>query len=193
MDIVLAALHGTIPSAPGQPQVLDPRLLATAAALRATWAAHTDPLPGIAQKTFHVNETDSPDRGPLLGRYPGDKYDGDGGNEDQGHPWALCTAAVAELYYRVAAEIRAAGTLAMDKLAAPFYAQVNIDSTTPLGDAIIALRTAGDRMIASILYHSDHLELSEQYDAWDGFEKSVQNLTWSYASVLSALRARTTC
>jgi len=42
----------------------------------------------------------------------------------------------------------------------------------------------------AVVFHSDHLELSEQFDATSGYEKSVANLSWSYASFLSALRAR---
>ena len=34
-------------------------------------------------------------------------------------------------------------------------------------------------------------DLSEQFDRTTGFEKSVANLTWSYAAYLSAVRART--
>lgn len=45
-------------------------------------------------------------------------------------------------------------------------------------------------MLNAILYHSDNLELSEQYDRYSGFEKSVRNLTWSYATFLSAVRAK---
>ena len=43
---------------------------------------------------------------------------------------------------------------------------------------------------AAIVFHSDHFELSEQFDAVTGFEKSVSNLSWSYAAFLSAIRAR---
>jgi glucoamylase len=35
------------------------------------------------------------------------------------------------------------------------------------------------------------VELSEQFDATTGYEKSVSNLSRSYASFLSAVRART--
>lgn len=35
------------------------------------------------------------------------------------------------------------------------------------------------------------LELSEQFDGVSGYEKSVKNLTWSYAASLSAVRAKT--
>ena len=45
-------------------------------------------------------------------------------------------------------------------------------------------------MLQAVVFHSDHFELSEQFDASSGFEKSVSNLSWSYASFLSALRAK---
>jgi glucoamylase len=45
-------------------------------------------------------------------------------------------------------------------------------------------------MLDSVLFHSDHLALSEQFDQRTGFEKSVRDLTWSYAAFLSAVRAR---
>lgn len=45
-------------------------------------------------------------------------------------------------------------------------------------------------MLRAIVFHSDHVELSEQFDAVTGFEKSVANLSWSYAAFLSAVRAR---
>ena len=45
-------------------------------------------------------------------------------------------------------------------------------------------------MLQAIVFHSDHFELSEQFDAVTGFEKSVRNLSWSYATFLSAIRAR---
>ena len=46
-------------------------------------------------------------------------------------------------------------------------------------------------MLQALIFHSDNLELSEQFDATTGYEKSVSNLTWSYASFLSATRTRT--
>ena len=45
-------------------------------------------------------------------------------------------------------------------------------------------------MLQAVIFHSDNLELSE-FDATAGYEKSVSNLSWSYASFLSAIRART--
>ena len=108
------------------------------------------------------------------------------------HPWALTTANFAELYYRVAAKILSSRTVPADSLSAPFLAQVGVTSATAPLDAATALRSAGDAMLGAIIYHSDHFELSEQFDAFTGYEKSVSNLSWSYAAYLSAARARAT-
>ena len=179
IDIVMSAIYGA-------ESVTDPRLLATAAQLRAQWA---DP----ASKYFYpVNGTDAAaGLGPLLGRYPGDVYDGDNDSDGDDHPWALATANFAELYYRLATKIISSRTVPADSLSAAFLSQVGVTSSTSASDAAAALRTAGDAMLRAIVYHSDHLELSEQFDAVTGFEKSVSNLSWSYAAFLSAVRART--
>lgn len=180
IDIVLAALYGGI-------SPTDPRILATASMLRAQWS---DPASAVY---YPINGADA-DRGlgPLLGRYPQDVYDGDVTDPvPGGHPWAVCTAALADLYYRVAAATTAAATVTIDPLAVSFFAQVGVQPATPVADAVTHLVDAGDRMLEAILFHSDHLELSEQFDGTTGFEKSVANLTWSYAAVLCALRSRT--
>jgi glucoamylase len=178
IDIVQAAIYGA-------ESVTDPRLLATAAQLRAQW---DDP----GSKYFYpINGADgAAGLGPLLGRYPGDVYDGDTDVLAGDHPWALTTANFAELYYRVAAKITSSRTVPADPLAAPFLAQAGVTPATAPLDAATALRAAGDAMLRAILYHSDHFELSEQFDATTGFEKSVANLSWSYAAFLSAVRAR---
>jgi glucoamylase len=179
IDIVMSAIYGA-------ESVTDPRLLATAAALRAQWA---DP----SSKYFYpINGTDAAlNLGPLLGRYPGDVYDGDTDDLVGDHPWALTTANFAELYYRLAAKISSSRTVPADSLSATFLSQVGVTATTAPLDAAASLRAAGDAMLQAVIYHSDHLELSEQFDAVTGFEKSVSNLSWSYAAFLSAVRART--
>jgi len=179
IDIVLAALHGAVP-------VGDPRLLATAAAIRATWSDER------SDRCYPINRADAArGLGPLLGRYPDDVYDGDTANPQLGgHPWPVCTAALAELYYRLAAEITRSAAVPADPLAAGFFDQVGITATTKPAEAAAQLVAAGDRMLAAILFHSDHYQLSEQFDGSTGYEKSVANLTWSYASFLSAERAR---
>jgi glucoamylase len=179
IDIVQSAIYGA-------ESVTDPRLLATAAQLRAQWADPGSPY------FYPVNGADAArGTGPLLGRYPGDVYDGDTDALAGDHPWPATTANFAELYYRLAAQVLSSRTVPADSLAAPFLAQAGITAATASPpDAAAALRAAGDSMLQAIVFHSDHFELSEQFDATTGFEKSVSNLSWSYAAFLSAVRAR---
>ena len=82
------------------------------------------------------------------------------------------------------------GTVPLDNLSAGFFSQIGVDAPTTPAAAAAALQSAGDQMLQAIVFHSDHLELSEQFDATSGYEKSVSNLSWSYASFLSAVRAK---
>jgi glucoamylase len=178
IDIVMAAVYGAVP-------VTDTKLLATAALLRNQWAnpdsAYFYPINGADQQRGI---------GPLLGRYPGDVYDGDTDAQVGDHPWAVSTANFAELYYRLASAITAAGAVPLDSNSAGFFSQVGVDSQTTPVAAASALQSAADQMLQAVIFHSDHLELSEQFDAYTGYEKSVSNLSWSYASFLSAVGAR---
>jgi glucoamylase len=177
VDIVMASVYGAV-------SCTDPRLLATAAKVRAQCAV------------FQVNETDAPGLGPLIGRYPGDTYDGDNNDPDhphldtKAHPWALCSANFAELYYKVAGALEQDNAILSDALARPFFDQVGVAENTLPEEAAAQLRDAGDRILKALVRHSDHLALSEQFDADSGYEKSVHDLTWSYAAFLSAVRAR---
>jgi glucoamylase len=180
IDIVQACVYGAVPCT-------DSKLLATAAQLRSQWEEG-----GIA--CYPINKTDKNlGLGPLFGRYPGDVYDGDTAHPVLGgHPWALSTCNMAELHYRLAADIRTNGRVPIDDLSAPFFAQSGISGTTPADAAVKALLATGDAMARAVVYHSDNFEISEQFDGTTGYERSVHNLTWSYASYLSAMRARAT-
>ncbi len=178
IDVVMAAVYGGI-------AITDTRLLATAAQVRSQWA---DP----ASKYHYPINGDDQQRGmgPLLGRYPGDVYDGDTDAQVGDHPWAVSTANFAELYYRLAKQVTTAATIPLDDLSAGFFSQIGVDASTTPAAAAAALQGAGDQMLQAVIFHSDHLELSEQFDAVTGYEKSVSNLSWSYASFLSAVRAK---
>ncbi len=178
IDVVMAAIYGAI-------AVTDTKLLATAALLRSQWA---DPT---SKYFYPINGADQQRGiGPMLGRYPGDVYDGDTDALVGDHPWAVSTANFAELYYRLAGYVTTAGTVPLDSLSAGFFSQVGVGASTAPAAAATALQGAGDQMLQAVVFHSDHLELSEQFDATSGYEKSVSNLSWSYASFLSAIRAR---
>ena len=181
IDIVMAAIYGAV-------AVTDTKLLATAALLRSQWADPTSkyfyPINGADQ------QRSSGPIGPVLGRYPGDLYDGDTDAQVGDHPWPVSTANFAELYYGLAKQITTAGTVPLDNLSTNFFSQVGVDASTTPAAAAAALQSAGDQMLQAVVFHSDHLELSEQFDATSGYEKSVSNLSWSYASFLSAVRAK---
>ncbi len=180
IDIVSASVYGAIP-------YTDTKLLATAAQLRHQWADRGSP--GL----YPINTADqSLGIGPMFGRYPGDTYDGDSADHVVGgHPWVLCTCNFAELYYRLANEIAQGQVVPLDNLSEEFFGQIGVTGNTPAAAAVSSLQSAGDAMLQAIMYHSDHLELSEQFDGTSGYDKSVRDLTWSYAAFLSAVRART--
>ena len=128
----------------------------------------------------------------MIGRYPGDTYDGDLKDPAvQGHPWVPCTCNFGQLYYNLANAVSNSQSVPFDNLSAPFFNQVNIQQNTSPAQAVANLQSAGDAMLNAMIFHSDHLELSEQFDRTSGFEKSVSDLTWSYAAFLSAVRAKT--
>ena len=180
IDIISAAVYGDVP-------LTDTKLLATAGIMRRIWA---DPA---SDGVFPINIADAAKGiGPLMGRYPGDTYDGDVAHPVRGgHPWPLCTANFAELYFKLASEIERTKKVPLDALSGEFFAQVGVTANSSPTAAAAALRNSGDAMMRAVVAHSDHYELSEQYDGSDGFEKSVRDLTWSYAAFLSAIRART--
>ena len=59
-------------------------------------------------------------------------------------------------------------------------------------DILAALRLAGDAELRRVRFHAaSDGSLTEQFDRTNGFEKSARDLTWSYASFLTALQQRT--
>jgi glucoamylase len=179
IDPVMACLYGDGISYD------DPQLLSTAAAIRDHWT--TGPA------TYPINVADDAvGLGPLIGRYVDDGYDGDDTGIASGHPWAVCTCNFAQLYYSLANAIAAGTPVPADPLALGFFAQIGISDpgALPSSNLVEALRGAGDRMLNAVVYHSDRLSLSEQFDQGTGYEKSVVDLTWSYGAFLSAVRTR---
>jgi glucoamylase len=162
----------------------DPQLLSTASQVRAQWAAG-----GVA--AYPINAADASNGiGPLVGRYLGDEYDGLSLTSNTGHPWAVCTCSFAQLYYKLASAINNGAPVPNDPLAATFFSQIGVAASAPTPQVVAALRDAGDSMLNAVIYHSNKLELSEQFDQASGYEKSVSNLTWSYAAFLLAVAAR---
>jgi glucoamylase len=178
IDPIMACLYGDGMA------VSDPQLLSTAAQVRAQWTAG-----GVAP--YPINAVDAGNgRGPLVGRYLGDEYDGLSLTSATGHPWAVCTCSFAQLYYQLARAIDNGTPVPDDPLAATLFSQLGVTGSDPASQVVAALRNAGDNMLSAVIYHSNKLELSEQFDQASGYEKSVSNLTWSYAAFLLAVAAR---
>ena len=168
IDIVSAAIYGAIP-------VTDPKLLATAAHLRRQWGDSSSP------SFYPINGADAArGLGPLLGRYPGDEYDGDTTNPvPGGHPWVVCTANMAELYYRLASRAPhrrrpVLAALRWPRRSSPRFPRLR-DARRPPTRRVRCGRRA-TRCCAAIIFHSDGLELGEQFDGATGVEKSVRTL-----------------
>lgn len=137
-----------------------------------------------------------------VGRYPEDVYDGYG--QSAGNPWFLCTATAAEVFYRVVVEYKTAGSIEITSTSLPFFtyfassvadlaagAKYTAGSDQQFEDIINALLGWGDAFLRRVKYHAaEGGNLSEQFNRDTGFEQGAQDLTWSYAALITAALAR---
>jgi glucoamylase len=150
--VLLAVLHGD--AGDGFLPASDPSVILTA-----------QRLTEVFSKLYAVNRIPGAP-GVAIGRYPEDVYSGTpavGGN-----PWIIATAAVGEIYFRAATELRD-----RDPVAAQRYRQL------------------GEEFLRRIQYHaSADGSMSEQWNRDTGLNSSARDLTWSYASFLTLMDAR---
>ncbi|ORX59418.1 glucoamylase [Hesseltinella vesiculosa] len=150
-------------------------------------------------QVFPINHERNKTRyGVAMGRYPEDVYDGNG--MSLGNPWFLATACMAELYYRAMLTWQSQGGVEVNEINHGFFLQRDTKVVTGhvyrLGQPdyqqlIQQLTTEADRFLATIQYHQQaNGALSEQFNRWTGYQQGAEDLTWSYASLLSALHAR---
>jgi glucoamylase len=176
----------------------DERVLATAARLASTFAN---------DKSYTINQTkkgrDGEPLGVAIGRYPEDRYGGVDGSSE-GNAWVLCTAGLGELCYRAANEWARRGQIQVSEQNKPFFEFLDPEQFRCLRpgqslakeDAafqgiLTALRMAGDRQLRRVQYHAfADGSLSEQMNRRTGFMQGARDLTWNYASVLTALAER---
>ena len=163
----------------------DPRVLATARRLRQSFAAG-----------YAVNRDGTP--GTAIGRYPEDRYFG-------GNPWVLLTCAFAQLDLMAAREFMQNRAIPVHEADRNFFADLLEDADraglragmtlTPenplFAKVILGLMKESDGYFARVRRHANgDGSLSEQMDRDSGVMTSARDLTWNYASVLSALEAR---
>jgi glucoamylase len=136
-------------------------------------------LSALFCKSFQINANaaNAGIPGVLFGRYAGDNYAG-------GNPWVLLTASAANLLYRQAealsqgAEIRDDAKEVLEKL---LGARATPSRLIGAGDAILRLMKK---------YLSNGMHMNEQIDRNTGVLLSAKDLTWNYANVLKAMKAR---
>jgi glucoamylase len=150
--VVLGMLHGS--TGDSVFKFSDPKFLSTLRAIESEF-----------KRLYLVNKNASAP-GIAVGRYPEDNFSGS--NHSGGNPWVLATLAMAEAYYRVAGEMKAAGRT-------DWQAMVN----------------KGDQFVARVQYHANaDGSLNEQIDRNSGYMTSVADLSWSHAAILTAFTAR---
>lgn len=145
-----------------------------------------------------------PEAGIAIGRYPEDRYSG--GPAWIGNPWVLTTAGMAEYLYKLARTLNKKSRFEVDAInekfirsivgktlaGRPVQPGVAIKQATPeMRELVEGLVEKGDRFMKRVRIHANpDGSLSEQIDRNSGFMVSARDLTWSYASFLTAMRAR---
>ncbi|KAJ3408912.1 glycoside hydrolase 15 protein [Chytridiales sp. JEL 0842] len=193
--IPLGAIHGNNFDGVFAPE--DDRVLSSIFALEAAF---------IPEYTLNRVRVDSAGR-PLsvaVGRYSGDRYDGFNTN-GRGNPWYLTTAAVAEVAYRATIAYVKNGSINVTPLNkrlfnSPAPAGLGLPNipvgtytrTAPEFKLIVdALIGYADRHLRRIRFHgAAGNRFNEQYNRDNGSSAGVADLTWSYASILTANFAR---
>ncbi|KAH8702377.1 putative glycosyl hydrolase, family 15 [Talaromyces proteolyticus] len=127
-----------------------------------------------------------------VGRYPEDSYQG-------GNPWYLNTLAAAEQLYDALYQWDNIGSLAITSTSLPFFTDLvstaavgNYSSSSATYESITsAVKTYADGFVSVVQkYTPSNGSLAEQFSRDDGTPLSARDLTWSYASFLTAVARR---
>jgi glucoamylase len=189
VSVVLASLHGD--AGDGFLSPSDDRMLATARRIQDAFRElypinHSSAAPGVA-----------------IGRYPEDRYNGFF-TDSIGNPWVLATAGYAEFYYKLHAALVADSNIRINSRTLPFYrslrgagvvafrANETITAKDPRFAALLQLLFEnGDSFLRVMQRHANpDGSLSEQINRFNGYMQGAHDLTWSYASFLTASWAR---
>ncbi|KAJ3163314.1 glycoside hydrolase 15 protein [Geranomyces variabilis] len=139
---------------------------------------------------------------PALGRYAEDVYDGYG--ESTGNPWVLLTAAAAEYIYASITQWLKDGEIEIAPSSARFINRITgnrddapvraltIPQHDPTFHALVSNATRfADSFLNRVRRHAPpDGRLSEQMNRDTGFMQGAIDLTWSYASIVTANWAR---
>lgn len=184
---LLGVLHSEIPKS--SYSILDPRIQSTMVQLKSSF-----------QKIYPINHVGLP--ATAIGRYPEDIYDGVG--FDGGNPWFLAIHAYAEYYYRLAHRFVLDKRVNLSQLDKDFlkdlsFLKVNLPRKGELRPEskefmalIKALVKEGDSYLKRSEIHSNSQtgSMAEQINRNTGYMRGARDLTWSYASLLTAWQER---
>ncbi len=192
--IILGVLHGDIGDPEDPFAVNNERVMNTIYFIRNAFS-------GLY--LININNRLSP---PMVGRYPNDVYDGD--QNHYGNPWILITNALAQYYYTLANVYLGLGKIAVTKGNMLFFQQIDprlgdkeeiiLQASNPgkFYSIINSLVTEGDKALETVKRYSicytnfSCLHFAEQIDRTSGSQTSAKDLTWGYASLLTAMQAR---
>ncbi len=163
----------------GSHSVSDDRIMKTAYEIEAIFA-----------RAYELNKDKN--RAPAIGRYEEDVYFG-------GNPWYLTTAAFAEYHYRLATVIKQSENFQITSLSLPLIRSmpglsnwkegvVTLEERSRLAEALFARGDAFLETLREFTPADGHM--AEQFHRALGTPVSARDLTWSYASFLTALNAR---
>ena len=132
---------------------------------------------------------------PLVGRYANDLYNGTA--IDIGNPWILATFTVAEYFYTLADQFNENGSVSITKTSLPFFIKFFPDLGLEVGKIddtnfktlLKLIKNLGDAYMDRVLYVIQD-NFSEQLHRDTGERVGASDLTWSYASFVSAFHAR---
>ena len=154
----------------------------------------------IANKT--QTDTTGQPLSPPVGRYPEDVFNGVETSPNGGNPWYLCTATFAQFMYSAAAEYRSLRKMSVTAISKSFFeyfapeAQVQVGETYQSDSdqfkaVMESLEGWGDAFMRTIKYYTpSDGHYTEEINRNTGIPQGAADLTWSYASVLTAAIAR---
>lgn len=188
---ILGSLHSEVEGL--SYNVLDPRVHSTALRIKKVFNQVYD----INKKGYIAT---------AIGRYPEDVYDGNGFKG--GNPWFLAIHAYAELHYRISIQMRKFGNILVSPINYAFFQDLKylkpehkrlishnhrIFKENPVFKEIVrALILEGDDYLKRSAFHANQqtASMAEQINRYNGTMQGARDLTWSYASFLTAVYQR---
>ncbi|KAL5638055.1 hypothetical protein ACGC1H_002349 [Rhizoctonia solani] len=141
---------------------------------------------------YAINSNYSKAEGAAVGRYAEDVY-------YNGNPWYLATFAAAEQLYYATYQWLKLGKIQVTSLSLPFFQQIYPSAKVGTYSAVskdglailLAVRKYADEFVlVNKKYLGPAGGLAEQFDRATGAPTSAVDLTWSYASAITAFDAR---